>query len=64
MLGESERDVRGIGLPGDVEVFRAFPDVLVAVRRRVEQAEVVALLDLLTADLDVVERGAAHVRDR
>ena len=63
VLGEPERDVRGIGLPRHVERPARSQHVLVAVRRRVEEAEVVALLDLLPADLDVVERGAAHVGD-
>ena len=63
VLGEPERDVRDRA-SASRRASRRAPDVVVTVRRRVEEAEVVALVDLLPVDLDVVERGAAHVGDR
>ena len=39
-------------------------DLLVAVRRRVEDDDLVALADLLAAELGVARRGAAEVHDR
>ena len=64
MLGEAERDLRRVGVARARRARRRAPSVLVAVGRRVEEAQEVAPLDLLSPELDVGERGAAHVRDR
>ena len=52
------------GLRVDVEAVGIAEHALVAVRRRVEQQQAVALADLLAAQLDVARDGAVHVLDR
>ena len=59
----AEADVR-VGVAEDVEPLRVVEDVLVEVRRPVEQADPLPLLDPLPAELGVGERGALEHRDR
>ena len=59
---EAERHVL-VGRAGDVEAERIVEHVLVAVGRRVEEHQLVALVDRLAAQLDVARRGAHHVLD-
>ena len=54
----------GFGLRRDVELMGVLEDVLVTVRRRVEEHELVALLDPLAAERHVARGGAAHVLHR
>ncbi len=57
---EAEMPVR---IAGDVEADGIVEDVLVAVGRRVEHREVLALAELRPVELDVAQRGALHVVD-
>ena len=63
MGAEAEGQVR-VGLAPDVEPVGFGEDVLVAVGRRVEEHQLVAFVQQLPAELDVLGHGAAHVLDR
>ena len=59
----AEAEVR-VGVAGDVERVRVVEDVLVVVRAHVPHDNLVALADLLPAQLCVFQRRAAHVQHR
>ena len=56
-------DMWSLGDPGHVEPVRVLEHGLVAVGRRVQQEDAVALPDLLAVDLHVLRRRAVHVAD-
>ena len=61
---EAEREVRARSLAVDDEVVRLLDHLIVAVARDVPHDDLVALPDCLALELDVLERRAAHVRQR
>ena len=63
VLADAEAEVR-VRVAVDAEGERVLEDVLVAVGRRVEERQRVALADLLAAQLVVARRGAREVVDR
>src|SRR5215467_8247251 len=64
MDAEAERDVLARTRAIDDEAIRVVDHIGVAVARDVPHDDFFALPDLLAAELDVLLRGAAHMRDR
>src|SRR5215831_19429584 len=63
MDAEAERDVLAWARPIDDELVRILDHIGVAVARDVPHDHLVALLDLFAAELDILLRRAAHMRD-
>src|ERR1700733_13940374 len=61
---EAERNMRARPRPVDDEFVRTLDDLVVAVARDVPHHDLVALLEPVAAELEVLERGAAHMRQR
>src|SRR5258708_14619438 len=64
MDAEAERQMAARILAVDDELVRVGNGVLVAVARDVPHHDLFALLDLLTLELDIGRRGAAHMGER
>src|SRR6516165_695631 len=64
MDAEAERQMGAGAGAVDHELVRRFDHRLVAVARNVPHHDLVALPDLLAAELDVLQGGAAHMRER
>src|ERR1039458_8470253 len=64
MNPEAEGDVSARPRPVDDEFIGTIDDLVVAVARDVPHHDLVALLEPFAAKLDVLERGAAHMRQR
>src|ERR1700730_15370481 len=62
MNTEAEGDVGTRPGPVNDEIVRTLDDLFVAVARDVPHHDLVTFLDLLAAELDVLERGPAHMR--
>src|SRR5579871_2560526 len=61
---EAERQMVARPLAVDDELERLLDRLVVVVARDVPHHDLVAFLDLLAADLDVAQRGTAHVGER
>src|SRR5581483_8622164 len=61
---EAERQMRARPRTIDDELIRSLDRFLVAIAGNVPHHDLVALLDLLAAQLEIFERGAAHMRER